>query len=216
MSEKRQHPRRSRHGNRPDRAVAQHKLANAGMITSKTKVVRMPRFNIDKIHHAAEEIGITICGDSIVGTMHRLGHRISTSQTASHVGTVPDKTLKVAGITRIISMRTFTFSKSVERNVFFTDHELVAGPICDIGEIVPGPPGFRTGVRGSVHRNAGGASVAGIPKMTLDRAKQTLGVKSVKRQNQWFWSLEEGQDIQGIHAGNLNILNTLPEIQEAG
>ncbi len=60
------------------------------------------------------------------------------------------------------------------------------------------------------------AAGAGIPKMTLDRAKQTLGVKSVRRQNQWFWSLEEGQDIQGIHAGNLNILNTLPEIQEAG
>ena len=43
----------------------------------------------------------------------------------------------------------------------------------------------------------------GIPKMTLDRAKQTLGVKSVKRGNQWFWALE---DIQGIHAQDLNIL----------
>ncbi len=59
------------------------------------------------------------------------------------------------------------------------------------------------------------AAGAGIPKMTLDRAKQTLGVKSVKRQNQWFWSLKEGQDIQGIHAGNLNILNTLPGEQTA-
>jgi hypothetical protein len=58
------------------------------------------------------------------------------------------------------------------------------------------------------------ATEKGIPKMTLDRAKQTLGVKSVKRQNQWFWSLDEGEDIQGIHAGNLNILNTLPDESE--
>ncbi len=35
----------------------------------------------------------------------------------------------------------------------------------------------------------------GIPRMTLDRAKQTLGVKSVKRQSQWFWSLGGNEDI---------------------
>lgn len=58
------------------------------------------------------------------------------------------------------------------------------------------------------------ATACGIPKMTLDRAKQTLGVKSVKRQNQWFWTMEE--DIQGIHAGGLNILNALPDKAEAG
>jgi hypothetical protein len=55
------------------------------------------------------------------------------------------------------------------------------------------------------------ATENGIPKMTLDRAKQTLGVKSVKRQNQWFWSLDVGEDIQGIHAGELNALNTMPD-----
>jgi RecA-family ATPase len=59
------------------------------------------------------------------------------------------------------------------------------------------------------------ATESGIPKMTLDRAKQTLGVKSVKRQNQWFWTLREGEDIQGIHGENLNILNALPSEREA-
>ena len=55
----------------------------------------------------------------------------------------------------------------------------------------------------------------GIPKMTLDRAKQTLGVKSVKRQNQWFWVLDTGKDIQEIHPGDLNTLNALPPKGEA-
>jgi hypothetical protein len=59
------------------------------------------------------------------------------------------------------------------------------------------------------------ANEKGIPKMTLDRAKQALGVKSVKRQNQWFWSLDNSEDIQGIHAGNLNGLNTLPDESRA-
>ncbi|HBU12599.1 MAG TPA: hypothetical protein DEB31_07720 [Clostridiales bacterium] len=54
------------------------------------------------------------------------------------------------------------------------------------------------------------AADSGIPKMTLDRAKQTLGVKSVKRGSQWFWALGGGEDIQGIHAGGMN---TLPQTQ---
>lgn len=54
-----------------------------------------------------------------------------------------------------------------------------------------------------------------IPRMTLDRAKQTLGVKSVKRQNQWFWALDGMEDIQGIHPGGLNTLNALPGGSEA-
>ena len=53
------------------------------------------------------------------------------------------------------------------------------------------------------------AAESGIPRMTLDRAKQTLGVKSVKRGNQWFWSLGAAEDIQDIHAGSLNTLNAL-------
>lgn len=55
----------------------------------------------------------------------------------------------------------------------------------------------------------------GIPKMTLDRAKQALGVKSVKRENQWFWRLAGEEDIQDIHAGDVNILNALPGKGEA-
>jgi len=40
------------------------------------------------------------------------------------------------------------------------------------------------------------ATKNGIPKMTLDRAKQTLCVKSVKRDNKWYWTLTEKQDNQ--------------------
>ncbi len=57
------------------------------------------------------------------------------------------------------------------------------------------------------------ATEAAIPRMTLDRAKQTLGVISVKRQNQWFWSLERDEDIQDIQTGDMNILNALPKTQ---
>jgi len=53
------------------------------------------------------------------------------------------------------------------------------------------------------------ATENGIPKMTLDRAKQTLGVKSVKRQNQWFWTM--GEDIQDIRAGGVNTLVAFPD-----
>lgn len=59
----------------------------------------------------------------------------------------------------------------------------------------------------------GRATERGIPKMTLDRAKQTLGVKSIKRQNQWFWSLGGREDIQGIQDGGMNTLNALPQTQ---
>jgi hypothetical protein len=59
------------------------------------------------------------------------------------------------------------------------------------------------------------AAENGIPKMTLDRAKQTLGVKSVKRQNQWFWMLDGMEGIQDIQTGDLNALNTLPAESEA-
>lgn len=59
------------------------------------------------------------------------------------------------------------------------------------------------------------ATESGIPRMTLDRAKQTLDVKSVKRGNQWFWSLSAMEDIQDIHAGKLNALNILPTKAEA-
>ena len=59
------------------------------------------------------------------------------------------------------------------------------------------------------------ATENGIPRMTLDRAKQTLGVKSVKRQNQWFWVLDGKEDIQDIQPGDVNVLNALPSESEA-
>ncbi len=57
------------------------------------------------------------------------------------------------------------------------------------------------------------ATENGIPRMTLDRAKQTLGVKSVKRQHRWFWTLDGGEDILGIQTDSVNILNALPQTQ---
>jgi hypothetical protein len=59
------------------------------------------------------------------------------------------------------------------------------------------------------------AADAGITKMTLDRAKQALGVRSERRKDQWVWVLDGTEGIQGIRAGRLNILNTLADKAEA-
>jgi hypothetical protein len=46
-------------------------------------------------------------------------------------------------------------------------------------------------------------------------AKQALGVRSERRRDQWVWVLDGTEDIQGIRAGGLNILNTLANKSEA-
>jgi hypothetical protein len=49
----------------------------------------------------------------------------------------------------------------------------------------------------------------------LAQAKKALGVCSERRKDQWVWVLDGTEDIQGIRAGGLNILNTLTDKAEA-
>jgi len=61
---------------------------------------------------------------------------------------------------------------------------------------------------------------AGFPEATMKRAKSDLGVKSVKRGNEWFWVMEQNQGYQesqqaqglcsvNIEADTLDTLDTL-------
>ena len=62
---------------------------------------------------------------------------------------------------------------------------------------------------------------AGFPEATMKRAKSDLGVKSVKRGNEWFWVMEQAQGYQGVQESQqvkedisepdtLDTLDTLP------
>ena len=69
-------------------------------------------------------------------------------------------------------------------------------------------------------------SDAGFPEATMKRAKSDLGVKSVKRGNEWFWVMEPNQGYQGAQesgqiqeplfiADTLDALDTLARVKEA-
>jgi hypothetical protein len=39
---------------------------------------------------------------------------------------------------------------------------------------------------------------AGFPQVTMKRAKSDLGVKSIKRGNEWCWSMGQDEGYQGV------------------
>lgn len=52
----------------------------------------------------------------------------------------------------------------------------------------------------------------GLPQVTLKQAKSELGIKSVKRGSEWFWTSESAQGYQEAHTDGVIPLNPLPEV----
>jgi len=48
----------------------------------------------------------------------------------------------------------------------------------------------------------------GFPQVTMKRAKSALGVKSVKRGNEWFWTIQGYQEIQEFKDDTLDTLES--------